>query len=1016
LTVETLTSEAEQLRAKWQGEASELALKKYQIARQLLHARGDRQGEARLLKEEGDTSVTLGRYQSALGLYGRSLQLYQFAGDRVGEGDVLNSIGGVYVLLGKYPIAMRYSERALNVVKTLNDGHDALSRIYNNLAQVHYFLADFPKSSEFTNKVLALWSLDDGPGEQAKALMTSAWISLDQGHKDETITILSRAISLCRRSGDRRQEASVLSVMGSQYAYIGDYQHGLDLQLEALKTFREVGDPNGQAEAHSKIAFTFLSLGDLDQSLSHNNQAADLYHELGNRYFEGTMFANIGDVYAARRDTGRALQEYASALPLVSAAGDKQWEAFILNSIGAVYAARQEIDKGLGAYNRALKLFHTLGNQRWEGNTLNGIGSIYLASGTAATAIDFFNRALRLSRVVGDLSEESRALCNLARAESKRGNLEKAILEIETVLKINETLRTKLMSQQSRATYLASIHQSYELYVDLLMQKHASDPARNFAARALEAAERGRARSLVEMMIEARANIRKGANPELLFREQVLEEQLDRQLQEQIILLASTDKKQWARAKAMDNDIEAISAQYQQVQAQIRGASTQYSSLSQPAPITNQEIKQLLDPDTVLLEYSLGDERSFVWVVDHDSVHGFVLPARERIENLARRLHAALAAGGLDSALRKRPTPGVSLTDDPKELADSLGSILLDQVVSLLHEKRLVVIADGALQYIPFSVLTHPNPGRRSTANANTSRLAAERVPLILNYEVVYLPSASVLNVQRHQFAGRPPAPLTVAVFADPVFDSSDPRFHSSNSVSTDPPTEKLNFRSHLSAKRPTQSSPLDRAIRDVGFDRKGLGIPRLPFSLKEANAITSVSSPGTAMEALGFTASRQTLRATDLSKYRMIHFATHGILNSQHPELSGILLSMIDEEGRPSDGFLQLHEIYDLKLSADLVVLSACQTALGKDFRGEGLVGLTRGFMYAGARRVVSSLWKVDDAATAQLMAYFYREMLKNGQNPATALRAAQSALATEKRWHSPYYWAGFILQGEWN
>jgi CHAT domain-containing protein len=168
-------------------------------------------------------------------------------------------------------------------------------------------------------------------------------------------------------------------------------------------------------------------------------------------------------------------------------------------------------------------------------------------------------------------------------------------------------------------------------------------------------------------------------------------------------------------------------------------------------------------------------------------------------------------------------------------------------------------------------------------------------------------------------------------------------------------------------------------------------------------------------MKAVDFKASRETVAATDLSKYQMIHFATHGLLNSKHPELSGIVLSLVGSGGQRQNGFLRLHEIYNLKMPADLVVLSACQTALGKQIRGEGLVGLTRGFMYAGAARVVASLWKVDDAATAELMKQFYQGMLVKGLRPPAALREAQARIQSQARWQSPYYWAGFVLQGEW-
>lgn len=168
-------------------------------------------------------------------------------------------------------------------------------------------------------------------------------------------------------------------------------------------------------------------------------------------------------------------------------------------------------------------------------------------------------------------------------------------------------------------------------------------------------------------------------------------------------------------------------------------------------------------------------------------------------------------------------------------------------------------------------------------------------------------------------------------------------------------------------------------------------------------------------MEALGFSASRATAMGTDLGQYRIVHFATHGLLDSENPELSGLVFSLLDQKGMRQDGFLQLQDIYNLNLPVDLVVLSACETGLGKEIQGEGLVGLTRGFMYAGASRVVASLWKVDDVATAELMERFYKNMEREKMRPAAALRQAQMQMWQRKRWHDPYYWAGFELQGEW-
>jgi CHAT domain-containing protein len=176
-----------------------------------------------------------------------------------------------------------------------------------------------------------------------------------------------------------------------------------------------------------------------------------------------------------------------------------------------------------------------------------------------------------------------------------------------------------------------------------------------------------------------------------------------------------------------------------------------------------------------------------------------------------------------------------------------------------------------------------------------------------------------------------------------------------------------------------------------------------------------AVTPKGSGLTALDFQASREKATSAELANYRIVHFATHGLLDNEHPELSGLVLSLVDEHGRRKNGFLDLEDIYNLNLPAELVVLSACETGLGKDIRGEGLIGLTRGFMYAGASRVVASLWNVDDVATAELMGRFYKGMEQDGLRPAAALRQAQIQMWKQKDWSAPYYWAAFQMQGEW-
>jgi CHAT domain-containing protein len=324
-----------------------------------------------------------------------------------------------------------------------------------------------------------------------------------------------------------------------------------------------------------------------------------------------------------------------------------------------------------------------------------------------------------------------------------------------------------------------------------------------------------------------------------------------------------------------------------------------------------------------------------------------------------------------------------------------LSRMILAPAAAQLRGKRLLIVTDGALAYVPFAILpTH------------------EGRPLIAEHEIVNLPSASALALLRQQEQGRTQPPKAVAVLADPVFSKDDPR------VAPPPPAVDSVATSRYARGKPEDSFEADlpahllqRSVSDVGQ----LHLGRLPFTRLEAQAIAALASQDQHLEALDFQASRTTATSPDLAQYRIVHFATHGLLDSRHPELSGLVLSLVDEHGQPQNGFLELEDIYNLSLAADLVVLSACETGLGKQVDGEGLVGLTRGFMYAGASRVMASLWRVDDEATAQLMQKFYQGVLKNGQTPAQALRTAQLWMQSQSRWKQPYYWAGFVLQGEW-
>ncbi len=333
--------------------------------------------------------------------------------------------------------------------------------------------------------------------------------------------------------------------------------------------------------------------------------------------------------------------------------------------------------------------------------------------------------------------------------------------------------------------------------------------------------------------------------------------------------------------------------------------------------------------------------------------------------------------------------------------AAELSRLILAPAAAQLTKKRLLIVADGLLQYAPFAALQAPKDEGGGMKDEK-GESAAAAPPLILDHEIVSLPSASVLAELRNELNGRKPADRQLAVFSDPVFQADDPRVQMAKAEGANQLTRAnaVLLESSLAVRA------LTRSAGEAGVER----FERLPFVRQEAEAITALVPKDRQLKALDFSASRATALGGQLDQYRIVHFATHGLLNSRHPDLSGVVLSLVDESGRPQDGFLRLNDLYNLRLSAELVVLSACSTALGREIRGEGLVWLTRGFMYAGA-----SLWNVNDAATTELMKRFYREMLVEKMAPAAALRAAQLGMSRDVRWSAPYYWSGFVLQGEW-
>jgi CHAT domain-containing protein/tetratricopeptide (TPR) repeat protein len=909
---------------------------------------------------------------------------------------------------------------------------------------------ELTKALGFYEQAMPLFSVT-APESASKAttLNNMANIYLALGETRKALEVFLRSLDL--KKGESRSRAITLDNIGAVYALLGEYQLALDHHLQALESLRRLGARRDEASALNNLAWLWQNIGDMDKSIECLLQALPLVREAGDKAGEALYLTNAGYFYHLQGDHQKALDYANRSFTLGREINNHRALSGSLTLLCKVYPALGDFERGLDACERVLRMNQDGRDSISKATTYATFSRVLEQTGARRKAVESGEAALALYRAIGDPTGEIMALHALGQYALEDGDLDSAGVRLERAIELAESQRVKVDSHQLRSTFMAGRQQVYESYIDLSMLRHRREPGKGYDRIALQVSERARARGLLDLLAEARARIRRGADAALLEEERLLLERLN--AKDAALKQLRNNGRMNREAEALIRELDETNTRLQWIESKIRASSPRYSELTQPKSLTPEEIqRQLLDANTILLEFSLGEKRSWLWAVSPAETLARQLPARQEIESRARNVYALLVArqpkkGDTEAEYHSRVTRA---EEEFSREAGSLSRMLLGPIAAKLRRdwkgKRLLIVAGGALEYVPFAALPIPlsktedlddgATGRRGDeASVRVSDRGANQIsgsvavkeassrpvafppparPLIVEHEIVNLPSASVLAEIRRERMGRRPASKALAVIADPVFEPNDSRVliaAMKNKAELRPGVRVRSAEDDSPAAPRTTISDLALAIR--GFDRAGFS--RLPFSREEADKITEFIPRGSLLKAMDFRANREVAVSGELGHYRIVHFATHGLLNSERPELSGLVLSLVDENGKAQDGFLRMREIFNLQLSADLVVLSACQTALGKEIKGEGLVGLTRGFMYAGAERVIASLWQVDDLATAELMKRVYRGMLKDGMRPAAALRAAQVELMSQPRWGAPYYWAAFEIQGEW-
>ena len=1006
---EALQGEGEWIEYQFQAGYLTNALARFEAALPIWEQAGKGPGMANTLQFIASLQYGQGDMLTARTTYRRVLDLWISERDQLGTAAALNGIGFIDNDTGKPKAAIENARSALEIRRNpgslraqgesllllgsaernlasndaaraafdealqfeVNDGDRLMEgSVRNTLGVMEFQLGNYPAAEKLYQEVLAIDRENHLWPYYGTALGNVGTLYRETGDLRRAIRVLEEALPLRKTLGQPGAEAVTLYNLAATHHVLGEYQAALDELNEALPAFRRRQFVVGEAYTLQELGEVYADTGEPARAEGLLKQALELRRSASDRRGESATLLRLGRLHESLGQIPKSVEELQGSLKIARGAGYLVEQTQSLSGLASGLIALKQYQAALEPIAEELELSRKAGIPLEEGDALNLEGQALTGMGDVAKAREAFVGAIAVRRRLG-ASTEAESLRDLARLEGDSGSSETGLQYARKSLELVESLRSNVGSYASRMRIASSHRAYYDLAIDLAMRTGDS-------AEALAIAERGKARSLIDFLAEARVDPNNGVDPQLTAKEKQFEELVDARYERLLRLLEAPHTP--AREASARRDVDAAFDSYQEIQSEIRMRSPENAAITQPHMLKVADIQALL-PETgaAFLEFRLGDTRSYAWLVTRTDCRTFDLPSRAALETVALRMHEAISARNLDIAetLEAKGNRLRGAEEGYRKASQELGRMLAGPLGSLAGWKRWWVVTDGALDYVPLAALPGVGGG-----------------VIGARHEIVDLPSASAAAEVARLTAGRGRPVGEVAVFVDPVFRTNDSR---------------------MAANRmPASPASTLRGAAIPEADVEGLGsLPRLYFSRDEAEAISHLAAGKRNWMALDFDATRAAVESGKLADYRIVHFATHGIVNTRRPEFSGIVLSMVDRKGRPLDGFLALHDIYNLKLNADLVVLSGCRTALGESVRSEGIVGLTRGFLHAGSAQVLASLWSVPDRGTAEFIRRFYDALLRRGEDAAAALSSAQVSMMRDPRWSDPYYWAAFRLEG---
>lgn len=964
------------------------AITLFEQAIEAARASGNRAAEWKAIGNLGGTFYLLGQYDQATTYSEQALTIARDAQDRAGEASALGNLGNIYNATSAYAQAKDMYEQVLTIARELKNRRDE-SLALGNLGQVYDNLGDYPRAIEYLEQSLAMKrELGDRYGE-VHTLANLGNVALDLAQYPKATEYYEQALVLARELSDRPDEGAILDNLGGVARHLGQYDQALEYHVQALSIQRAIQDRDGEKNTLNNIGAVYYDLGQMDRAAKFYTDALTLSRDVKDRQGEATILHNLGLLFADQKDFPQAITYYEQALTLAQEIGDRPGEGDILINLGVVYMAMQDDQRAAAMYTQALTIKRELGDHYGEGRALTNLGLIYYTAGRYQDAGDAFQKSLDIHAALGVPDSVWRAQRGLASVSAALQQPETAITQYEQALATIETLRAGLRVQGDKIFYMQDKLYVYDEMIDLLYSLHQNQPDKGYDRKALEIFERKQGRVFLEQIGKSGARRFAGLPETIAQQESELNDQFDQTRAQLAAERAKplTDQDRDA-LQTLEQREKTLLADQAALQTQIKTEYPNYYQLKYPQPVTLEELQTtVLQPDELLLIYGVTRDRTFAWMVSPDEVQMFTVPFNEAdLTKHVIEIRQALAgefgaARGI--AVKDKTAPERPKTRPFAEVSYRLYQALIPEVIRpLLDEQhRLQIVPTSALYALPFEMLLS-----RPASSPAEAHYFVEDIP------INYLSSASLLKTLRDAKIWRKTtAQHPLLAFADPVYDAQ-----AQGSVRG------------LDTLRVETYNTLMRG-----------GFTRLPETADEVKAIATVLGASEQSEPVQLReqANREKLMQLNaeqrLDDYEYLVFATHGILPGDIDRVAQpALVLSYPEQG----GLLTMSDVFQLQLNAKLVSLSACNTGMGVNVDGEGVLGLTRAFMYAGTSTIAVTLWSVESLSAKELDIGLF-EALKAGESPAQALRTIKLRMLRGEKgelYRHPYFWAPFVLFGD--